>query len=142
MLARAQGTGMKPGEVRHSTDRAENPLGGGTLKSNSSFSLTQADAASGKRTYLRTTAYDDASMKEMTQAVSRKLLAASGDVAQADRIDKLVRSMALSLDERTIFDVEDGMTRRISERTVTQASAMGHTLSKTETRTITVTRGP
>jgi hypothetical protein len=39
MLARAQNTGMKPGDVRHSTDIAASPLGGGALKSNSAFEL-------------------------------------------------------------------------------------------------------
>ena len=50
--------------------------------------------------------------------------------------------MALSLDERTTFEVEGGMTRKVSEKSVTSASAMGHTLSKTETKTVTVTRAP
>lgn len=141
-LARAQGTGMKPGDVRHSTDSAANPLGGGALKSNSAFELTEADAATGKRVYVRTTAYDDASLKEMTQSVGRKLLAASGDASKAEQIEKLVKSMALSLDERTTFEVEGGMTRKVSERTLTMASAMGHQLSKTENKTITVSPTP
>ena len=83
VLARAQLTGMKPGEVRHSTDSAANPIGGGALKSNSDFTLTEADAATGKRVYQRTTSYDDAALKEMTQAVSKKLLAAAGDPNKA-----------------------------------------------------------
>ena len=86
--------------------------------------------------------YDDASLKEMTQAVTKKLLAAAGDPAKAEQIDKLVKSMALSLDERTTFEVEGGMTRKVSERTLTMASAMGQQLSKTETKTITVTSAP
>jgi hypothetical protein len=142
VLARAQLTGMKPGEVRHSTDSAANPIGGGALKSNSDFTLTEADAATGKRVYLRTTSYDDAALKEMTQAVSKKLLAAAGDPSKADQIDKVVKSMALSLDERTTFEVEGGMTRKVSERTLTMASAMGQKLSKTENKTITVTPAP
>jgi hypothetical protein len=142
MLARAQNTGMKPGEIRRSTDSADNPLGGGVLKSNSAFELTQANAATGKRMFVKTTAYDDASLKEMTQSVSRKLLAASSDAAKAEQIDKLVKSMVLSLDERTIFEVEDGMTRKVSERSESQVSAMGHKLSKTETKTITISRAP
>jgi hypothetical protein len=81
-------------------------------------------------------------MQEMTQSVTKKLLAASGDAAKADQIEKLVKSMALSLDERTIFEVEDGMTRKVSEKAVTLASAMGHQTSKTETKIITVTRAP
>ena len=142
MLARAQNTGMKPGDVRHSTDIAASPLGGGALKSNSAFELTEADAASGKRVFVRTTAYDDASMQETTQSVTKKLLAASGDAAKADQIEKLVKSMALSLDERTIFEVEDGMTRKVSEKTVSRASAMGQQVSTTKTKTITVSRAP
>jgi hypothetical protein len=142
VLARAQNTGMKQGEIKRTSDSAENPLGGGLLKSNSTFKLTQADATTGKRIFVRTTAYDDASLKEMTQTVSRKLLAAAGDPAKAEQIDKLVRSMVLSLDEQTTFEVEEGMTRKVSEKSVTRVSAMGHALSKTETRTVTVTRAP
>jgi hypothetical protein len=142
MLARAQGTGMKVGEVRHSTDSAANPLGGGMLKSNSAFTLTQADAASGNRVYERTTAVDDVSLKEMTQAMMRKIAAASGDPSKVEQIESLVKSMVLSLDERTTFEVEDGMTRKVSEKTVTLASAMGNKVSKTETKTITVSPAP
>jgi hypothetical protein len=142
MLARAQGTGMKPGEVRHSTDSAANPLGGGMLKSNTSFELTEADPAHGKRLYVRTTAFDDVSLKEMTQAMMRKIAAASGDPSKAEQVENLVKSMVLSLDERTTFEVEDGMTRKVSEKTVTLASAMGNKVSKTETKTITVSPAP
>jgi hypothetical protein len=142
VLARAQNTGIKQGEIKRSSDSADNPLGGGVLKSNTTFELTQADAATGKRVFVKTTAYDDASLKEMTQTVSRKLLAASGDPTKAEQIDKLVKSMALSLDERTTYEVEDGMTRKVSEKSVSRASAMGHALSKTEIKTVTVTRAP
>jgi hypothetical protein len=142
MLARAQNTGMKPGDVRRSTDIAASPLGGGALKSNSAFELTEADAATGKRVFVRTTAYDDASMQETMQSVTKKLLAASGDAAKADQVEKLVKSMALSLDERTIFEVEDGMTRKVSEKTVSRASAMGQQVSTTKTKIITVSRAP
>jgi hypothetical protein len=34
------------------------------------------------------------------------------------------------------------MTRKVSERTLTSASAMGQKLSKTETKTITVSPAP
>ena len=142
MLARAQLTGMKPGEVRRSSDSAANPLGGGMLKSNAAFTLTQMDAANGKRVYERATSYDDASLREMTQSVTKKLLAASGDPSKADQIEKLVKSMALSLDERDSFEVEGGMTRKVIEHTLTLASAMGQKLSKTENKTITVTPAP
>ena len=142
LLARAQLTGMKPGEVRHSSDSAASPLGGGVLKSNTAFTLTQADTASGKRVYERTTSYDDASLREMTQSLIRKLLTASGDASKAEQIEKMVKAMALSLDARTVFEVEGGMTRKVTEHTLTLASAMGQKLSKTENKTVTVTPAP
>ena len=70
------------------------------------------------------------------------MLAASGDATKADQVEKLVKSMALSLDERTIFEVEDGMTRKVSEKTISRASAMGHQVSTTKTKTITLSRAP
>ena len=41
-----------------------------------------------------------------------------------------------------MFEVEDGMTRKIGEKSVPLVSAMEFTLSKTETRTVTVTCAP
>jgi hypothetical protein len=142
MLARAQATGMKVGEIRRTSDSADNPLGGGTLKSNTSFELTEADPVTGKRLFVRTKAFDDVSLKEMTQALMRKLAAASGDPSKAGQVETVVKSMVLSLDEHTTFEVEDGMTRKVSEKTVTLASAMGNKVSKTETKTITVSPAP
>jgi hypothetical protein len=142
-LAKAQNTGMKPGEIRRSTKTADNPLGGGgTLKSNATFELTEADAATGKRVFVQTSSYDEASMKELMQSVTGKLMAAAGDPAQTERIAKLVQEMMLTLDERTTFEVEDGMTRKITEKSVTVARVMGHSLTKTETKTVTVTAAP
>jgi hypothetical protein len=142
MLAKAQATGMKPGEVRFSSTSAANPLGGGALKSNAAFEMTGADATTGKLTFVNTTSYDAESIKDFLQSFAKKLLAAAGDGVKPEQIDNLINSMKLSLDERAVFEVEGGMTRKINERSVTTASAMGHTLSKTETRTVTVTPAP
>jgi hypothetical protein len=141
-LAKAQATGMKPGDVRRSSSSSANPLGGGALQSNAAFEMTSADAATGKLTFINTTSYDAESMKDFMQSFAKRLFAAAGDSLKPGQIDTLIKSMQLSLDERTVFEVEDGMTRKISEKSVTVASAMGHTLSKTETRTITVTPAP
>jgi hypothetical protein len=43
-LAKSQATGMKQGEIRRSSDAVDNHLGGGAMKSNSAFGLTQASA--------------------------------------------------------------------------------------------------
>jgi hypothetical protein len=141
-LAKAQDTGMKLGDIRRSSSSTDNPLGGGALKSNAVFEMTAADAVTGKLIFVNTTSYDVDSLKDFTQSFARKLLAASGDSTRPGQIDALIKSMKLSLDERTVFEVEDGMTRKISEKSVTIAGALGHILSKTETRTITVTRAP
>lgn len=140
-LAKAQATGMKPGEVRRSSSSAENPLGGGALRSNAVFEMIGADAT-GKLTFVNTTSFDAGSLKDFVQSFAKRLLAAGGDGTKPEQVDALIKSMKLSLDERTVYEVEDGMTRKISEKSVTAAGAMGHALSKTETRTVTVTRAP
>ncbi|MEO6842975.1 MAG: hypothetical protein ABI192_19695 [Bradyrhizobium sp.] len=142
-LAKAQNTGMKPGEVKQSTTMADNPLGGGVaLKSNAAFELTEADAATGKRVFVQTSSYDPASMKDLMQSVTGKLMAAAGDPTQTERVAKLVKEMVLTQDETTTFEVEDGMTRKITEKSVTVARVLGHSLCKTETKTVIVTRAP
>jgi hypothetical protein len=121
----------------------ENPLGGaGTLKSSEAFELTEADSATGKRVYVSTTSYDMASMKDFLQSVSKKLMTAAGSSVKPEQIDSLVKSMVLTLDERAVLEVEDGMTRKIAEKSVTTVRAMGHNLQKTEDRTVTVTHAP
>ncbi|MBR0758380.1 hypothetical protein JQ604_39905 [Bradyrhizobium jicamae] len=143
LLARAQMTGMKLHEIRRSTNEAANPLGGsGGLKSNTAFELTELDAATGRRMFTATTSYDVASMKDFMQSVSKKLMAAAGSGVTPGQIDSLVKDMVLSLDERTVFEVEDGITRKVREKSVTAARALGHNMQKTEERTITVTRVP
>jgi hypothetical protein len=142
-LAKAQNTGMKPGEIRHSSTEVDSPLGGGALKSNAAFEMTEADAATGKLKFVNTASYDVASMKDFLQSVTKKLLAAAGNNSiNPEQMDSLIKSMVFTLDERTVFEVEDGMTRKITETSVTTVHAMGHELSKTETQTITVTRAP
>ncbi|MBR0830888.1 hypothetical protein JQ596_35825 [Bradyrhizobium manausense] len=141
-LAKAQSTGMKLHEVRRTSDAVDNPLGGGAMKSNSSFELTAADSASGKRSYVNTTAYDPASLKELMQSLTRKLMVAAGNSVTPQEIDGIVKQMVLSLDARAEFSVEDGMTRKIADTTVTKASALGRSMQKTENRTIVVTAAP
>ena len=101
-----------------------------------------ADAATGKRVFVNTTSYDPASLKDFMQSITKKLMAAAGNSVKPEQIDSLVKSMVLTLDDRAVFEVEDGMTRKITEKSVTTARAMGHNLQKTEEKTITVTRAP
>jgi hypothetical protein len=140
-FARGQNTGMKRGDVKRTSRAVDNPLGGvGVLKSSSRFELTEADAATGRRVFVNTTSYDAESMKDFMQSVSKKLMAAAGSSIKPEQIDSMVKQMVLTLDEREVFEVEDGMTRKITDKSVTTVRAMGHNLQKIETRTVTVTR--
>jgi hypothetical protein len=142
LLAIAQNTGMKQGEFRIASKPTENPLGGDTLMSNERFELVEADAAAGRLKFVNLSSIEPGSMKDFMQSFARSLLAASGDSITPARIDLLVSSMVFSLDKRTEFDVVDGMTRKISEKSTTVFRGMEQNLTQTEARIITVTRAP
>lgn len=141
VLAVAHNTGMKPGEFRWTSKPAENPLGGDALISNERFELVEADTA-GRLTFVSVTSIDAASMSDFMQSFAKSLLAASGDSVTPARIDLLVKSMVFSFDKRAEFEVEDGMTRKVSEKSTTVFRGMEQNLIQTEARTIAVTRAP
>jgi hypothetical protein len=140
-LAVAQNTGMKRGEFRSTSKPAENPLGGDALISNERFELAEADAA-GRLTFVNVTSIDAASMSDFMHSFAKGLLAASGDSVTSARVELLVKSMVFSFDKRAEFEVEDGMTRKVSEKSTTVFRGMEQNLIQTEARTIAVTRAP
>ena len=140
VLAVAQNTGMKPGEFRWTSKPAENPLGGDALISNERFELVEADAP--RLTFVKVTSIDAASMSDFMQSFAKGLLAASGDSVTPQRVDLLVKSMVFSFDKRAEFEVEDGMTRKVSEKSTTVFRGMEQNVVQTEARTIAVTRAP
>jgi hypothetical protein len=140
LLAVSQNTGMKPGEFRWTSKPAENPLGGDALISNERFELTKAGAT--RITFVSVTSIDAASMSDFMQSFAKGLLAASGDSVTPQRVDLLVKSMVFSFDKRAEFEVEDGMTRKVSEKSTTVFHGMEQNLTQTEARTIAVTRAP
>jgi hypothetical protein len=81
-------------------------------------------------------------MNDFMQSFARGLLAASGDSVTPARIDWLVKSMMFSFAKRAEFDVEDGMTRKVSETSTTIFRGMEQNLIQTETRTIALTPAP
>lgn len=141
LLAKAQNTGMVLGEARHASDTATSPLGGGTLKTRSTFQLIEADPTDGRRVFTDRTVYDPGSMKVMVQSLAAQAMA-SATAATPAQIESIVRQMEVSLDERVMFEVEDGMTRRITEKSVTTVRVMSRGLDRTQIRIITVTRAP
>jgi hypothetical protein len=140
VLAVAQNTGMKPGEFRWTSKPAENPLGGDALNSNERFERVDADSS--RLTFVKVTSIDAASMSDFMHSFARGLLAASGDSVTPQRVDLLVKSMVFSFDKRAEFEVEDGMTRKVSEKSTTVFRGMEQNLIQTEERTIAMTRAP
>lgn len=141
-LAMAQNTGMARGEFRQVAKPAENPLGGDALKSTERFELVETDAAATRLKFVNVTSIDAASMNDFMQSFARSLLAASGDSVTPERINWLVNSMVFAFDKRAEFDVEDGMTRKVSERSTTVFRGMEQNLTQTDLRTITVIPAP
>jgi hypothetical protein len=140
-LAVAQNAGMKPGEFRWTSKPAQNPLGGDALMSNERFELSNADAT-GRLTFVDVTSIDPAAMNDFMQSFAKSLLAASGNSVTPERIDLLVKSMVFSFDKRGEFQVENGMTRRLAEKSTTVFRGMEQNLIQTELRTIAVTPAP
>ena len=58
------------------------------------------------------------------------------------QLEEMVKKTSMTLDGRAEIEVEDGMTRRIVDTTVTTASLIGQSFNKREVKTITVTRAP
>jgi len=142
VLAIAQNTGMARGEFRQVAKPAENPLGGDALKSTERFELVDADAVATRLKFVNVTSIDAASMNDFMQSFARSLLAASGDSVTPERVKWLVNSMVFAFDKRAEFEVEDGMTRKVSEKSTTVFRGMEQNLTQTDLRTITVTPAP
>ncbi len=102
-----------------------------------------ADAGTGGRlTFVNVTSVDPAAMSDFMETFARSLLAASGDSVTPQRVDLLVKSMVFSFDKRAEFEVENGMTRKVSERSTTVFRGLEQNLIQTEARTIAVTPVP
>jgi hypothetical protein len=141
-LAKAQNTGMKPGEIRRPSDAVANPLGGGQLKSNVMFHLVSVDASTGKAQYVSTRSYDADSMKESLAGITRRMMMAAGENVTPEQVETMLKEMNMTFDERTVIDVENGVARKMSETTRNVVSARGHTLTKHQIKTVTVTPAP
>jgi hypothetical protein len=141
-LAVAQNTGMKPGEFRQAIKPAENPLGGDALKSNVRFELVDGDPGANRLKFVNVTSIDPAALNDFMQSFARSLLAASGDSVTPELVNRLVNSMVFSFDKRADFEVEDGMTRKVADKSTTVFRGMEQNLIQNDARTITVTPAP
>ena len=81
-------------------------------------------------------------MNDFMQSFARSLLAASGDSVTPELVNRLVSSMVFSFDKRAEFEVEDGMTRKVAEKSTTVFRGMEQNLIQTDVQTITVKPAP
>jgi hypothetical protein len=144
-LALGQNTGLKPGEERRSSHEIPSPFGGGGwLRSNRTLLITDADAVSGKVRLLQTETYDRGSLEDMLVDIAKRMAPPSGDDPKvtAEKVKQLFESIRMTRDDRTEIEVEDGMTRRLRTEHKSSGSLMGHTYSKHEVKTVTVSPAP
>jgi hypothetical protein len=137
-LSLAQNTGLSVGEERRSSEGAPSLFGGAPIKTNITLRLVEADPATEKAKLVRTQAYDPAALKEFITEVAKKIVTG----ASLDQLDKVMKEMALSMDDRTEFAVEHGMTRSVTEESSVGLKAMSHAMSKHEHNQITVSAIP
>lgn len=117
--------------IRVSTDLSGKPLRIDNLDETKAAMRRAADALAPQ--------FDAAAMSAFMQSFARSLLAASGDSVTPERVNLLVQSMTFSFDKRAEFGVEDGMTRRVSEKSATVFRGLEQNLTRIEARTIAVT---
>lgn len=128
LLSLGQNTGLKPGEVRRSTEQMPTPIGAPLVKT-STLSIAAADPATGKLRLALAESYDEASMRAFLTELGRNAGLSASDV----------QTMKISLEARTEMDVEDGVTRRISRVSTTSNDRMGNRKVTVSRKLVTVT---
>jgi hypothetical protein len=137
-LSLAQSTGLAVGEERRSSEAAMSPFGGAPIKTNVSLRLVAADPSAGTAKLVRTQAYDPAALKEFMTTVAKKIVTG----ASLDQLEKVMKELSLSMDDRTEFSLEHGMTRSLTDESSMSVKAMSHAMSKHGHNQITVTAMP
>jgi hypothetical protein len=133
-LARAQNTGLKPGETRRETVVEPNAIGEITI--NRTLALTEADQASGKAVVVLTESWDPESMRVLMD----HLLERAG-LGAAERKTK-IETLEVSLQKRTTFGVADGMVRSAMVESTTRSNLWGTQRVVTSRKAVTVTEAP
>lgn len=141
MLAVGQNTGLKTGEVRQSTQATPNPLGGAPINATQQTRIAMIDAASGKIQIVRTSTLDNEAIRQFALDMMKQLSGAMKGVSPA-QVEEMINKISMSNDRRVEYEVEDGMSRLVRDRSVLAISALGLTFTKTETKTVTVTPAP
>lgn len=137
LLAAAHNTGLKPGVERRDDDTVPNPFGT-PIKSVLVKRLVGWDDATGKVKVVQRREMDKEGMRAATLALVDRFLSAAGKPPPAD-VSDLLRTVKFNIDSETTFNVEDGMTRSLEDRSSLSVTLPGATLSKNDTKVVTVT---
>lgn len=137
-LASGQTTGIAPGTVKRESDSVPTPMGA-PIKSTLETRIESFDNAAGKVRYIRKQAFDKESLKNVTLALTEKLVAAAGNKQITPEVMAQLKDVKFDLESEAVITVEGGMTRKIDDRSVTTAQLMGHIMRKTEKKITTVT---
>jgi len=129
LLAMAQNTGLRPGEKRRSTANVPSGIDGPPLSRARALSILRTDAATGNATMLLSESYTQESMREFTAAIAKR----SGDVRPSD-----MRRMKITLRNRYEIDVVDGMSRTLTEDSLTASTLLGNSMTIKDKRKVTV----
>lgn len=119
-LALAQNAGLKPGETRRDSVTQPNPIG--KLVINRAFTLEEANPADGEARYVLTESYDPEAMRAFQAELLERLRRQGADVSEPE---KTIKELELTLDNRSIFKVVNGMTRSITEDSTMIAKLTG-----------------
>jgi hypothetical protein len=136
-LAAAQNTGLKPGNSRTEEEQLPNPLGGGRIKSVLVSRLTSWDDATGKALITRKRQIDPVALKEVTVALTQKLMSAADSRTTPQMLEQL-KNVTFTLENEAVIEVQDGMSRRIDDRSYSFISLMGNSITKNEKKVLTV----
>lgn len=137
LLAAAHNTGLKPGIERRDEDTAPNPFGA-PIKSVLVKRLVGWDDATGKVKVVQRREMDSEAMRTATLALVDKFFSASGKLPQAD-VSAILRTIKFDISSETVFSVEDGMTRSLEDHSSLSVALPGASLSKRDTKVVTVT---
>jgi hypothetical protein len=140
-LAAGQNTGLKPGAVRREDEQLNSPLGGGKIKSVQVSRLTSWDDTAGKAFITRKREMDSAALKDVTVALTQKIMSAADNRATPQMLEQL-KNVTFTMENEAVIEVQDGMSRRVDDRSYTFISLMGNSITKNEKKVVTVSPMP
>ncbi|MGD0641346.1 MAG: hypothetical protein ABSC22_11420, partial [Roseiarcus sp.] len=137
-LAIGQNTGLKIGEARRVASTPQ--VGPGfEIAKTTTLSIASADEATGEVHLTLTEVSDPESMRAMLVGMYSRMR--PSDPAGADAAIALVKRMTISQENRTDFDVVDGMTRRM-ETLSTTSRTLANTRRVVTSRTVVTVSPP